>query len=62
VSEAAQESIAVADEGLRSVGEVMGGMGGIKEQVGAIARTILGLIQQTQQIGEVIATVNDIVR
>jgi methyl-accepting chemotaxis protein len=60
VSEAAQESIAVSDRGLRSVEETVVGMGGIKEQVGTIAETILGLSEQTQQIGEIIATVNDI--
>ena len=35
-------------------------MNKIKEQVGTIAETILNLSEQTQQIGEIIATVNDI--
>lgn len=36
------------------------GMDNIKEQVGQIAETILALSEKTQQIGAIIATVNDI--
>jgi len=60
VAEAAQESMGVADQGLRSVQDTVGGMNNIREQVGTIAETILALSEQTQQIGEIIATVNDI--
>jgi methyl-accepting chemotaxis protein len=35
-------------------------MDNIKEQVATIAETILALSEQTQQIGAIIATVNDI--
>jgi methyl-accepting chemotaxis protein len=35
-------------------------MGQIKDRVGSIAENILALSEQTQQIGEIIATVNDI--
>jgi methyl-accepting chemotaxis protein len=60
VAEAAQESMGVADQGLRSVQDTVGGMNSIRDQVGTIAETILALSEQTQQIGEIIATVNDI--
>ncbi len=60
VAEMAQEAIGVADQGLRAVQDTAEGMSSIKEQVGIIAETILALSEQTQQIGEIIATVNDI--
>ena len=60
VSEATQESSNVAEGGLVSVASTVEGMQDIKEQVEAIAETILTLSEQTQQIGEIIATVNDI--
>jgi methyl-accepting chemotaxis protein len=60
VAEAAQESTGIADQGLRSVQDTVVGMNRIKEQVEAIAETILTLSGQTQQIGEIISTVNDI--
>ncbi len=60
VSEQAQESTRLAGEGLKAVDGTVEGMNQIKEQVVVIAESILGLSEQTQQIGEIIATVNDI--
>ncbi|MDP1992662.1 MAG: CHASE3 domain-containing protein [Syntrophales bacterium] len=60
VLEVAQESTRISDEGIVSVQSTLDGMNKIKEQVGTIAETILRLSEQTQQIGEIIATVNDI--
>jgi methyl-accepting chemotaxis protein len=58
--ELAQESTRISDEGIISVQSTQEGMNKIKEQVGTIAETILSFSEQTQQIGEIIATVNDI--
>lgn len=60
VAEMVQDSIVTADRGLRTMQDASNGMRNIKEQVGTIAETILALSEQTQQIGEIIATVNDI--
>jgi methyl-accepting chemotaxis protein len=60
VAEVAQESEDVAGQGMRAVRDTLGGMNSIKEQVEAIAETILILSEQTQQIGDIISTVNDI--
>ncbi len=60
VTEMVRDSIATAERGLHTVQDASSGMRSIKEQVGAIAETILALSEQTQQIGEIIATVNDI--
>lgn len=45
---------------LLAVQETIGSMAQIKARVGSIAENILALSEQTQQIGEIIATVNDI--
>ncbi|KPA17864.1 methyl-accepting chemotaxis protein [Candidatus Magnetomorum sp. HK-1] len=60
VSDMVKEATSVADEGLHAIESNMTGMNSIKDQVAAIAETILSLSEQTQQIGEIIATVNDI--
>ncbi len=60
VSEAAQESAGMADQGLQAVQDTVAGMNDIREQVGTIAETILTLSEQTQQIGEIIALINNI--
>jgi methyl-accepting chemotaxis protein len=60
VSDMVKEATSVADEGLHAIESNMTGMNNIKDQVAAIAETILSLSEQTQQIGEIIATVNDI--
>jgi methyl-accepting chemotaxis protein len=60
VAESTEKALQVAEQGLQSVEDTAEGMRRIKEQVGAIAATILTLSEQTQQIGRIIATVNDI--
>jgi methyl-accepting chemotaxis protein len=60
VSDMVREATSVADEGLHAIESNMSGMNNIKDQVAAIAETILSLSEQTQQIGEIISTVNDI--
>jgi methyl-accepting chemotaxis protein len=60
MSDTATRFVNVAEEGQLAVTETVGGMNLIKEQVETIAENILALSEQTQQIGEIIATVNDI--
>ncbi|MBN2003895.1 MAG: HAMP domain-containing protein [Anaerolineae bacterium] len=60
VADASQRTVDVSRNGRRSVDETITSMGHIKERVERIAENILALSDQTQQIGEIIATVNDI--
>lgn len=60
VSRMVEESTEASKRGLDAVRETVTGMDNIKEQVANIAETILALSEQTQQIGAIIATVNDI--
>jgi methyl-accepting chemotaxis protein len=60
VADAAQRSVEISRAGDGAVGETMESMGAIKVRVEGIAENILALSEQTQQIGEIIATVNDI--
>ncbi|NWJ94429.1 MAG: methyl-accepting chemotaxis protein [Chloroflexi bacterium] len=60
MSESASRSVTIAEEGQKVVNETVEGMSAIKDQVETIAENILALSEQTQQIGEIIATVNDI--
>jgi methyl-accepting chemotaxis protein len=60
VSDTAQEANRVAVGGVEAVGKATVGMGTIREQVQSIADNILALSEQSQQIGEIIATVNDL--
>jgi methyl-accepting chemotaxis protein len=60
MSDTALRSVNVAEEGQLAVSETVSGMNAIKEQVETIAENILALSEQTQQIGEIIASVNDI--
>lgn len=60
MSDTALRSVSVAEEGQQSVSETVSGMSLIKEQVEMIAENILALSEQTQQIGEIITSVNDI--
>ena len=59
VSEIAQRAIQAAQTGRRSVEESIAGMGRIQVQVAAIADSIVKLSEQSQAIGDIIATVND---
>lgn len=58
--DASQLSLQVGEQGLGAVEKTIAGMQLVKDQVGLIANTILTLSEQTQQIGEIIATVDDI--
>ena len=60
VSEMANTSLTHAERGLQAVKKTEDGMFSLKDQVRYIAETILALSEQTQQIGEIITTVNDI--
>jgi methyl-accepting chemotaxis protein len=60
VSDMANNSLELADRGLLVIKKNEDGMYNLKEQVRNIAETILALSEQTQQIGDIIATVNDI--
>jgi methyl-accepting chemotaxis protein len=60
VSEAAQRSVESGKAGRRAVDEAVTVMGKVKEQSESIAEGILGLAEQAQSIGDIIATVNEI--
>jgi CHASE3 domain sensor protein len=60
VASRAQESVNVADEGTRAIDDSNSGMAQIRQQVEAIAASILELTQRAQSIGEVVSTVEAI--
>jgi methyl-accepting chemotaxis protein len=60
VVDASQRTVQVSHSGEEAVQETIGSMAQIKARVEGIAENILALSAQTQQIGEIIATVNDI--
>jgi methyl-accepting chemotaxis protein len=60
VSDKAQKAVEVAQGGKRSVEQTIGGMNGIRGQMSAVAESILRLSAQSQAIGEIIATVDDL--
>jgi methyl-accepting chemotaxis protein len=60
VSLESQGAVAIAERGNQSVASIIAGMQDIREKVQAIAQDILALSEQTQQIGEITLTVNDI--
>ena len=60
VAEAAQRSVEYSRSGEGMVQSTIISMTGIQARVEGIAENILGLSEQTQQIGQIIATVNDI--
>ena len=60
VSEISQAAVTVGENGKQSVLAIQNGMADIREKVQGIAQGILALSEQTQQIGEIIATVNEI--
>ena len=60
VSDSAQKASQVSQNGRKSVEESMQGMGHIQEQMESIAESIVRLSEQSQAIGEIIATVNDL--
>lgn len=60
VAETAQLSVDISRTGLESVSETVDGMELIRRKVEDIADNILVLSEHTQQIGEIIATVNNL--
>jgi methyl-accepting chemotaxis protein len=60
VSEMASNTLKLTENGLEASKKTEEGILALKDQVNHIAETILGLSEQTLQIGEIIATVNDI--
>lgn len=60
VAKVAQRSVEVSQQGQQAVRESVDGMQMIRHQVEAIAENILALSEKTQQIGQIIASVNDI--
>ena len=60
VSETAHKAAQVSQTGRRSVEEAIEGMQQIREQMEMIADSIMRLSEQTQAIGEIIASVNDL--
>ncbi len=60
VAETAKKSVDVSRAGEQSVADTINGMHMIRQRVEGIADTILILSEHTQQIGEIIATVNAI--
>ena len=60
VAATSREADRIAAEGVSAVQDAMGGMANIREKVESIADQILALSEQSQQIGEIIATVGDL--
>jgi methyl-accepting chemotaxis protein len=60
VADASRQSVDVSRTGQVAIVNTIEGMKTIRERVESIAETILMLSERTQQIGEIIATVNDI--
>jgi len=58
VADASQQSVEVSRNGQQSVTDTVSGMDLIRERVSSIAENILMLSERTQQIGEIIETVN----
>jgi len=60
VADKALRTVEVSRMGQQSVQDTLGSMGQIKDQVESIAENILTLSQHTQQIRDIISTVNDL--
>jgi methyl-accepting chemotaxis protein len=60
VSEKAIRAIAVSGEGQKSVQEILDGMNHIQRQMDMIGMNVIKLSEQSQAIGEIIATVTEI--
>ncbi len=60
VSESAQKTSQVSQKGKSAVAEAVDGMNHIREQMDSVAESIVRLSEQSQAIGEIIATVNDL--
>jgi methyl-accepting chemotaxis protein len=60
VSELGRKNAEISQAGLQSIEDAVNGMNHIREQMESIADTVVRLSEQSQAIGEIIATVNDI--
>ncbi len=60
VSEKAMKALAVSGEGQKSVQEILDGMSHIQRQMDMVGMNVIKLSEQSQAIGEIIATVTDI--
>jgi methyl-accepting chemotaxis protein len=60
VYETARNAVTVAKTGKKAVDDAMGGMQGIHEGMGFIAERIIKLSEQSQAIGDIINSVNDL--
>ncbi len=60
VADASRQSVTISKAGQQAVADTVDGMKTIRQRVESIAQNILMLSERTQQIGEIIATVNDI--
>lgn len=60
VSEATQNTVVISENGINAVEESIYGMSRIQEQVESIAQSLIRLSEQSQAIGEIIASVNDL--
>ena len=60
VAELGRKSVEISRTGLKSIEDTINGMNRIKEQVESIADMVVRLSEQSQAIGEIIATVNDL--
>ena len=60
VSGLGKRSLEITETGQRSIEDTIRGMDRIKEQVAAISDMVVRLSEQSQAIGEIIATVNDL--
>ena len=60
VANSAQRSLEVSQQGRKSVEDAVHGMSRIREQMETVAESIVSLSEQSQAIGEIITTVNDL--
>ena len=60
VAETAQQAVKISQEGRKAVIDTIAGMNRIQVQMKSIAQTIVRLSEQSQTIGDIIATVNDL--
>jgi methyl-accepting chemotaxis protein len=60
VAESAQKAVQISHGGRKSTEDVTAGMGRIRTQMEAIAESMMRLSEQTQTIGQIIATVEDL--
>ncbi|MBW2557906.1 MAG: methyl-accepting chemotaxis protein [Deltaproteobacteria bacterium] len=60
VSDLGRKSVEISQTGLKAIEDTIQGINRIKEQVESIADMVVHLSEQSQAIGEIIATVNDL--